>query len=218
LSRTPTNLESLHRFHPQVYRIAAALCATRSGAENVVEKVLLRSGLHSTRWSDDNDAQRWLVHYTVLISREYSAASLDQDILLNSATSPACAAVIAALRQLPRQQCEAYLLYYGEKFELRQLATAMDCSSAAAANHLSTAASTLNLLTANLLDEFNQALPLLMQMLVPPCEILELEIRQLLGRRRKWARVCWLLKLLALLLLVSFLLVAALTGWRMVRS
>lgn len=167
-------------------RIALALCATRDDAENVVENVLTRSGPLSAKWETDGEAVRWFVHYTVLRTRECPPAETKKDSLWNAANTAESAAVIAALRQLPMQQREAFLLRHGEKLELRQLATAMDCSSAAAANHLAMATATLNKLTSNGLDDFTDELPGLMQKLVPPDEELEIQIQHMLARQKKW--------------------------------
>ena len=52
-------------------------------------------------------------------------------------------AFIRALRTLPMQQREAYILNHGEKLDVRGLAIAMDCSQAAAANHLREATAAL---------------------------------------------------------------------------
>lgn len=194
LRTPPIHLESiLHRCYPRVYRIALALCGDHDAAQAVVEQVVIRSGRISNRWETVSDADRWFLHYTVLQARESLQVSPERDVLLHSATSAETAALVSAVRQLPIQQREAFLLHHGEELDLRQLSTAMDCSSAAAANHLVSAIATLRKLTANHeLDDFVMQLPGMMRKLVPADDVLEFQIRQLLARRRKWS---WLRRL-----------------------
>ena len=69
----------------------------------------------------------------------------NQDPLVARASfaDPAYTAFVRAVRGLPEQQAEAYLLYHGERLNERLLGVAMDCSAAAAANHLQAATDAL---------------------------------------------------------------------------
>ncbi len=48
-------------------------------------------------------------------------------------------AFVKAVRSLPQQQKEAFILHYGERLAARSLGVAMDCSTDAAQNHLKAA-------------------------------------------------------------------------------
>ena len=145
-----------------------------------------RSGAASNRWETAAEADRWFIHYTVLQTREHHTATSINDALLEQAGTPQAAAIVSAIRQLPVQQREAFLLHHGEQLELRQLATAMDCSSAATANHLTSALTTLRSLCAGQLDEFTRQLPAMMQQLTPTDQQAEFQIRRILSRRQRW--------------------------------
>ena len=217
----PNLVALLHRCHPQVYRIALALCADRDDAERVVEQVITRSGPISGRWETEAEALRWFLHYTVLRSRDCPPclpAAAEKDSLLNAATSAESAAIIAAIRQLPMQQREAFLLHHGEQLEFRQLATAMDCSSAAAANHLVCAVGTLKQLNSGELDDFTNQLPAMMKQLVPADEILEFQIQRMLARQRKWIWTRRVLRAMGWMILAVVVVWVAWTVGRMIHS
>ena len=77
--------------------------------------------------------------------RPRPAADGRQDPLVARASfaDPAYTAFVRAVRGLPQQQAEAYLLHHGERLNERLLGVAMDCSAAAAANHLQAATDAL---------------------------------------------------------------------------
>jgi len=228
-------LTLLRKSHARIYRIALALCGERHSAEAVVEKVLRMSGRISRRWETDEDARRWFMHYTVLLCRATNTQKLDagsevprragsdgdrpgssayvrtgvaagNEALLNLFTGPDSVAILDAIRQLPTQQREAFLLHHGEEMDLRQMATAMDCSSAAAANHLVAAVKSLNELHLTGIGEFTARLPALLRQLVPPAEALEVHLQSLISaeRRRKWIwRIfSWVVQIILLAALV----------------
>ena len=58
-------------------------------------------------------------------------------------TAPEYVAFILALRSLPIQQREAFILHHGEGLKERWMGVAMDCSVIAAANHLNAAKAAL---------------------------------------------------------------------------
>ncbi len=100
------------------------------------------------------------------------------------------------------QQREAFLLHHGLEMELRELATAMDCSSGAAANHLVAAATSLRasgLEMGESLSDYTAGLPARIAALVPPRQQIKLEIDQQLQsiRRRRMIRraISWLVML-----------------------
>ena len=59
---------------------------------------------------------------------------------------------IRALRALPMQQREAFILMHGEKLDVRAIAVAMDCSVLAAGNHLNEATDRLRHLAGSKLE------------------------------------------------------------------
>ncbi len=195
-----------------------ALCADRDFAQRVVDQVLLRSGAISGRWETDDQAIKWFTHFTVLSSRECPASSSEKDALLNQATSAASAALIASVRHLPMQQREAFLLCYGEQLDARQLATAMDCSSAAAANHLSSAWATLKKLSDDDLDSFITILPDMMNNLVPADETVEFQIQRMLARQRKWVWIRRIIKIVGGMVLAVVIVMLAWTAGRIIHG
>ena len=90
-------------------------------------------------------ASRWFAHHTVLASREWPWSG-------GNATPGT-----ALLAALPPQQREALILAHLERFDVRQLAVAMDCSLHAAERHL--AAAKAAVVNAGLTAESALALP-----------------------------------------------------------
>jgi DNA-directed RNA polymerase specialized sigma24 family protein len=193
--------EVLQREYPRVYRVALSLCQDRNVGLAVVKKVLARSGVMFDRWETDQDADRWFLRYTVLCSRGQESGR--EDSLFAMADDPAWKGIILAMRHLPMQQREAYLLHHGEGLELRQLATAMDCSSSAAANHLSAAENALRPIAGDRLAGFAMGLPGVMAGLGPAQESLEVEVSRVIRKRRRrmWIRrwVVWPMKVVLML-------------------
>ena len=210
----PNLIALLHRHYPRVYRIAFALCGDQEAALSVVENVIIRSGPISPRWETADQATRWFLHYTVLLTRQCAAGQAQHDALLHAAGTSALARFIVAIRNLPQQQREAFLLHHGERLDLRQVATTMDCSSAAAANHLVMATASLNHLGPAEMARFTAELPGMMQKLVPGDHHVGFEVQRILQieSRRRWTRRL----LLALLwgMVAIILLVLAGLAWR----
>lgn len=211
MSNLPT---LLRQSHAQMYRIALALTGSRSAAQAVAEKVVRRSGAVFKQWETDSDAQRWFVHYTVLLCRSVPMTS-SEDLLLNAAGDPDAQAAIRHIRQLPMQQREAFLLHHGEAMELRQMATAMDCSSQAAANHLVAAVQSLRNSGIVGLGDFTQKLPALLRQLMPPADALEQNLQRVIiaqSRRRQARRILLWASQIILILAIGWL------AWWMWRS
>ncbi|HEY8666047.1 MAG TPA: sigma-70 family RNA polymerase sigma factor [Tepidisphaeraceae bacterium] len=130
----------LREEYPMVYRMARGLTGRDDAARSVV-RFVVRQGLHAMpRWQDETAPHRWFQHHTVLTARRTRRHEPDaqRDVLVSHATAPdpAYVAFVRALRHLPIQQKEAFILAQGERLDTRQLAIAMDCSTEAAANHL----------------------------------------------------------------------------------
>ena len=136
----------LSESYPAVCRVAHALAGKRTASR--VVRLVLRRGLRVLpTWRKGVLPENWFYHHTLLTARELAShpISADQDELLSSgpAEDPAYAAFVRALRALPRQQMEAFVLNHGESLNTRLLGVAMDCSTQAAATHLAAATQTL---------------------------------------------------------------------------
>ena len=120
---------------PFVWRCSHALSPSEGDARRVVANVLRRAGVAAETWRDEADVTRWFRHHTIQTVRRGPAAVGASDPLIQDAVPEARAAVVA-LRKLPRQQQEAFLLHYGERLDDRPMGVAMDCSVTAARTHL----------------------------------------------------------------------------------
>jgi hypothetical protein len=120
--------------------------------------------------------------------------------------------VQGSLSALTPQQREAFLLHHGERFDLRQLATAMDCSTAAAANHLVAAAQRLRPVAGDRLADFTAALPHVLAAIVPPPTTIALTVNQ---QVRRYLIPRLLLKWIIRPLLFAALLAAGYAAWRL---
>jgi DNA-directed RNA polymerase specialized sigma24 family protein len=196
----------LERHYPRTYRIAVVLCAEVNLGRRVTRAVL-RQGLRvHEKWQTESDVARWFAHHTVLLSRQALVHRLIDpatDPLLTITADPVFLTILRTIRILPPQQREAFLLHHGEQFDLRQMATAMDCSSEAAANHLVAGTHALRPVAVDRLGEFTAALPAMLQQLLPPHETIVMEAQRQSSRfvhRRRLARwVGWPLLTVALL-------------------
>ncbi|HEV7299072.1 MAG TPA: sigma factor-like helix-turn-helix DNA-binding protein [Tepidisphaeraceae bacterium] len=132
---------------PAVHRLAVALTGRRAAGSAVARQVLSRSLKFVHTWDAPETVERWFYHHTIQSTRPYADDPPDprKDVLLLPGTTADLQAVafVKALRSLPPQQREAYLLTHGEQLPPRPVATAMDCSLDASANHLVVATRTL---------------------------------------------------------------------------
>jgi DNA-directed RNA polymerase specialized sigma24 family protein len=162
--------------YPRVQRIAYALCGREETGRTVVKQVVRRSLGAMRGWKHTGDPQRWFLHHSVLASRQkkYMEIDLAADPLIrgvetNSAYFPA---FIRAVRTLPMQQREAYILHHGERLDVRGLAIAMDCSQEAAANHLREATAALTAYGGDFFPTFTAHLTQTYDRLSPPDELI----------------------------------------------
>ena len=161
-----------------MYRVAAGLTGSVEHAESVANAVVARAVMQRIGEHNNVDRDRWFPHHTVLTSRE---------IVRLNGYATAGWGLPRELADLPTQQREAFVLHHGERLDLRQLATAMDCSTTAAANHLAAATGRLRSSVADL-GKFTAALPGLLAAVVPPphdiTEKVDRQVRQTTWRRR----------------------------------
>ena len=135
----------LAAFHPLVWRVCVNLIGREDLARPVARGVMARAVTAAAAWDHDDAPGRWFRHHALLAARAAAPPRPPRDDALvnRGPDDPAFAAFVHALRKLDFQPREAFLLTHGEGFDLRQLATAMDCSTEAAAVHLRNATTTL---------------------------------------------------------------------------
>jgi DNA-directed RNA polymerase specialized sigma24 family protein len=129
-------------------RIAHALSGDDAVGRAVAELLIRRSLRMLPRWLDPSSAENWFYHHAVLTTRSADvpppADPLQDPLVVHGpADRPAYVAFVRALRLLPSQQREAFILHHGERLNARMLGVAMDCSMQAADTHLQAATETL---------------------------------------------------------------------------
>jgi DNA-directed RNA polymerase specialized sigma24 family protein len=153
-------IEILALHYPIIWRMAAGLTGREDVGRGVVRHIMQRSTRALRGWKDDGAPTRWFHHHTLLTTRRTlkHPPDLTNDTLLRAAdprAGPTAAdskpdtgyvAFVRALRSLPMQQREAFILHHGEKLQVRDVAVAMDCSTTAAVNHLHVANDTLKMI------------------------------------------------------------------------
>jgi len=211
--------------YPMVYRMAAGLTGRRDVAQGVVRFVMQQSLRALHLWTDPAAPTRWFHHHTILTIRRAHKHKPDasSDTLLGgpgetqNQPDPGYLAFIRALRDLPQQQREAFILRHGEKLEIRQIAIAMDCSTLAAGNHLQQAEQHLIALAAELYHPHVLRMNRAYQSLAPAEELTIRDVRSRIRRLLLPLR----LKRLAGSILTVLLLAAALWGawwvWRIIQ-
>lgn len=185
----------MRQCYPRVYRMAYGL----SGREDVgrgIVKFVFSQGLKAMEgWHVEGDAERWFFHHTVLTARRGARYQPDSnnDVLVKVVIEPTTEyrAFVRAVRQLPMQQREAFVLHYGEEFDTRQLGIAMDCSQGAAANHLEAARRQMRAVAGERFDFLSDAAGRAYAALEPQEKLVLQNIRRHARRHqwRRWARL-----------------------------
>lgn len=189
--RPPNAVERLlTEEYPVVHRMAHALTG-RADLGDSVTRLILKRGLALASRSVQSAPPRWFEHHTVLTTRR--AANYQPDLRIETLLTPAdegqtqYVAFIRAIRGLPFQQREAFILHHAGEFDYRRLATAMDCSTEAAANHLRAAEQSIRQLAGGQFDEFVTKMATAYRNLLPD-EHLYLPAMQNRVRRYLWVR------------------------------
>jgi DNA-directed RNA polymerase specialized sigma24 family protein len=187
----------LRYFHPQVCRLACALCGLEPFGKAVVDTVMRQSLKSLPHWRRPGDPGNWFLHHTVLKCRELATPmpSLADDSLIRGApnASPQYLAFVRALRLLPIQQREAFLLFRVEKLDPRKVAVAMDCSTTAAANHNTAAGKALAAISAGDFESCAAELTRVYSTLTLPDDLVVGDISQITARVF-WSRLGRFLK------------------------
>jgi len=194
---------------PAVHRMTHALSGNSRTATLVERHVLQRAIRVMPRWRKGITPENWFYHHALLVSREAAkrAPPADRDLLVTAGPGgePAYVAFVRALRGLPQQQMEAFLLNHGEKLNSRLQGVAMDCSAGAAATHLTAATDALRTISGESFNEVVPALERAYAALTPPETVVRATVAQQVSaglwsvRLRRWFRRAVILALLCVL-------------------
>lgn len=189
--------------YPQVWRMAVNLSGRESTGRDIAAAVMRRSLSAAETWEHDEAPARWFRHHTVLMTRDKAPATppVDDVLMIHGPADPAYGAFVRAIRGLPHQQREAFLLNHGEDFDLRLLGIAMDCSVEAAGVHLRHATTSLQALAGDDFGRFAQLVRGAYKASAPD-ESLALPYARRLVRPSILGRIVWLLGWLILIALV----------------
>jgi hypothetical protein len=194
--------------------------AGRADVGDTIARELLRQSLRVwDRWSGAGPPSRWFEHHTILMARAMQTGAADDarsDTLAGAAAThtPQHLALVRALRRLPFQQREAFILHYGGGFDLRRLAQSMDCSMDAASMHLSGANEAMRALADEQFDAFSLRIGSAYRA-INPSDDLYLPVIRRHVRTYRWMRVVQL-ALVAILWLALMYVFAAIASiaWR----
>lgn len=204
--------EVLAEAYPAVFRMAYALTGRPGAARQVLHDVLRRSLRVMPHWRRGMVPENWFYHHTIITARSASPQPPppQDDVLLKQARSdnPAYAAFLRAVRSLPRQQTEAFILHHGEKLNTRLLGVAMDCSQNAAADHLRAAEQSVSAVTGEATPVLIATMEQAYSTLAPPVTAVRPAARKYVARHlrpRRIKRIALLILLLALLAALFYL-------------
>lgn len=201
--------------YPAVHRIAHAVVGENAIAQRVVTEALRQGVRVIPTWRKGFIAENWFYHHTLLIAREAAPAppAAERDLLAAAGPKDEASyvAFIRALRELPRQQMEAFILNHGEQFNPRLLGVAMDCSTGAATTHLTAATDALKTIGGEQFATLTAALGHAYKALTPPPTVVHGAVHRQVGA------ALWALRLRRLvrrLVLLAVLAIIAYAAWR----
>lgn len=201
--------------YARVHRMAYGLTGREDVGRSIVKYIMRRGMKMLPSWLDEGEPFRWCQHHTVLVARRASKHVPDvaNDTLVKHAQTDNAyyAAFIRALRALPKQHQEAFILHHGEQFDLRGLAVSMDCSTEAAGNHLKQATTSLTQLGGEYFASFTAQLAHAYRALTPQDDLVLSNVTYNV-RRYLWPRKLWNLAKFAVSLAV--LAIIAMFVWR----
>lgn len=176
-----------------VARIAYGVTGSDASGNAIVSKIVRRGLVAMGKWRDESEAQRWFLHHTILECRNHRrCADHDGEVLIETSSdrSPAYQTFVGALRALPQQQIEAFLLHHCESFNLRFLSIAMDCSVKAAEQHLAAATAALTTIAGDGFDRLLASIRQAYLALTPAGKVKVPQVKQIV-RRHVWPRRLW---------------------------
>lgn len=135
--------------YPEVLRLAMLLTGREDVARGVAKFVMSRAVAAWPTWESPVQMRGWFFHHALLTSRravKHRPTRETEFLLQDVPNDPQYVAFVSALRELPFQQAEAWLLFDVLDLDIRGCSVAMDCSTAATQNHLVAARTTLHTL------------------------------------------------------------------------
>lgn len=196
--------EVLREHYPSVHRLAHGLAGRADVGAGIVRYVMYRSIVILPAWENETQPENWFHHFTVMTARRSIRDRPDarHDLLLGDsgvAPDPEYVAFLAALRALPQQQQEAFILHTCEKLGPRTSSLAMDCSTEAAGNHLRSALHSLQRVAGERYEVFTTRATNAYRRLTPPLDTVLPRV-QAIVRRRVWPKrmarwIAWVLLL-----------------------
>lgn len=140
--------------YPPLVRISMALAGDAKRGLELVQDLVRGSLVASESWMEPTAPWRWFLHHAILNLRRLPPSPGPDPLVQYSADKQVpFVAFVSALRKLPPQQQEAFILRQGEKMSERELAVAMDCSVTAAVNHMLAAQNALKLVAADGIEQ-----------------------------------------------------------------
>lgn len=195
--------------YPSVYRMAHALTGRPGAARQVLHDVIRRSLHVLPNWRAGTAPENWYYHHTLLAARDFATRPPDprEDLLVAAAAEAArdshYIGFVRALRNLPPQQSEAFILHHGEKLNDRLLGVAMDCSTGAAHTHLEAARGALAAVSGAGIDVLTATFGRAYQSLTPPPAAAAPIARRYVGRTLRPRRLKRLFRFVLLFALLS---------------
>jgi DNA-directed RNA polymerase specialized sigma24 family protein len=179
--------------YPAVHRMAYGLSGREDVGRGIVRFVMKQAASRALQWRDADAAERWFSHHTVLTARRAARHQPmpNQETLCRGAGDAQYVAFVRALRALPIQQREAFILHRGEKMNTRSLAIAMDCSTTAAQTHLKLATTVLETLSNPSFERMVEEMARAYQALVPKPDSYNVMVKKYVARSLWPRRVMW---------------------------
>ncbi len=182
----------LREHYSSVHRLAHGLTGRADVGADIVRHVMARSIQIMPAWEDESQPEAWFHHFTIITARRAvrHRPNPRADLLLGeggAAPNAAYVAFVSALRSLPQQQQEAFILYTCERLGPRTSALAMDCSTEAAGNHLRAASEALRLIAGDHYERSATRAADAYRQQTPPTDAVLPRVRSII-RRRVWPR------------------------------
>jgi DNA-directed RNA polymerase specialized sigma24 family protein len=204
--------------YPAVFRIARALTGQSGAARAVGGRVIRRGARVLPTWRPGAFPENWFYHHTLLATRESTTpppALPDDPLIVDAQTDgPAYLAFVRALRHLPQQQREAFILHQGERLNERLLGVAMDCSADAAAVHLRGANTALASTIGADFPTLTMQMARAYSRLTPDNADIAAAIAPVVRKAVRARRLQWVVRMVVCLVLLAALGLLAYAGWR----
>jgi DNA-directed RNA polymerase specialized sigma24 family protein len=139
LGKRQPAIDVIVRYVPEAFAIATLLTGSFEVGRQAIHRLTVASMKQLPTWTDPDEGRRWFRHQAVLVARQLGTSGVDDVHVFARADSALPAgfpAFIRAVRKLPQQQQESFLLQHGLGFDPRERGVAMDCSTTAAQTHL----------------------------------------------------------------------------------